>query len=259
VSSRGTFASIVAALAALVLAWQIYIWESHTPSYVLPTPAQSFRAVIGHLSLLSERSWLTVQGAALGLGASMVLAIVLALVIVRWPWAEHIILTYSLLIRTLPIVGVAPIITLVTGRGLATSVLCVMVITVFSLLVATLQGFESVPSEIAELSELYATPLVRRLRIALLPSAIASVLQGLRVAAPLAVLGSLLAEWLDGFNGVGTLMITASADQEIQLLMAACLTAVLISLLGFTLVEVAAIIAARRGYRVDQITLGSGT
>jgi ABC-type nitrate/sulfonate/bicarbonate transport system permease component len=68
-----------------------------------------------------------------------------------------------------------------------------------------------------------------------------------------------LAEWLDGFNGVGTLMITASADQEIQLLMAACLTAVLISLLGFTLVEVAAIIAARRGYRVDQITLGSGT
>jgi ABC-type nitrate/sulfonate/bicarbonate transport system permease component len=255
---HGTW-SIAVVLVLLVVVWQVYLWVSHTPSYVLPDPWQTLQAVGDNLSLLASRSLVTLEGAVLGLVASVILAVALALVIVRWPIAEHVILTYALFVRTLPIVGVAPIITLLTGRGLATSVLCVMVITVFSLLISTIQGFGTIPPEISELSDLYAAPFGRRFRIALLPSATASLLQGLRVAAPLAVLGSLLAEWLDGFAGVGSLMITANADQEVQLLMAASLTAVALSLVCYALVEVATVIAARRGYRVDHIGLGAGT
>jgi ABC-type nitrate/sulfonate/bicarbonate transport system permease component len=255
--SHGTV-SIPVVIVLLVVAWQVYLWVSHTPSYVLPDPWQTLQAVSGHLSLLASRSLVTLEGAILGLAASVVLAVMLASIIVRWPIAEHVILTYALLVRTLPIVGVAPIITLLTGRGLATSVLCVMVITVFSLLISTIQGFETIPAEISELSDLYAAPFTRRFRLALLPSATASLLQGLRVAAPLAVLGSLLAEWLDGFAGVGSLMITANADQEVQLLMAASLTAVALSLFGYAVVEVATVVAARRGYQVDQIGHGTG-
>jgi ABC-type nitrate/sulfonate/bicarbonate transport system permease component len=86
---------------------------------------------------------------------------------------------------------------------------------------------------------------------------VGSILQGLRVAAPLAVLGSLLAEWLDGYNGLGSLMVTAQADQETVLLMATAVTAVVLSLLAFALVEWVGAVAGRRGYRVDQLTAGS--
>jgi ABC-type nitrate/sulfonate/bicarbonate transport system permease component len=254
--ARGT-TGIVVALVGLVFAWQVYIWATNVPSYVLPTPAQTAQTASANLALLLGKSFVTLEGAVLGLAAAVVLAVAMALTIIRWPVAEHVILTYALLIRTLPIVGVAPIVTLVTGRGLATSVLCVMVITVFSLLISVVQGFESLPPEINELSELYATPLLRRLRITLLPGALASLLQGLRTTAPLAVLGALLAEWLDGFPGIGSLMITAQADQEVQLLMAACLTAVLLSLVAYVLVEVSGAWAARRGYRTDEMAIGS--
>lgn len=247
---------IVVALVALVAVWQGYLWVSHVPSYVLPNPVETARAVGANLSLLAGRSLVTLQGAVLGLAASIALALTLALVIVRWPVAEHVILTYALLVRTLPIVGVAPIVTLVAGRGLGTSVLCVMVITVFSLVVAAVQGLGSVAPEIRELGDIYATPFARRVRIALLPASTASLLQGLRVAAPLAVLGSLLAEWLDGFPGVGTLMITANADQEVELLMAASIAAVVLSLLGYVAVEVLVALAGRQGFRVDEIELG---
>jgi ABC-type nitrate/sulfonate/bicarbonate transport system permease component len=253
--SRG-FLSIAIVLALLLIAWQVYIWVSHVPSYVLPTPVQTAAAIGDNAALLARRSLVTLESAFLGLAAAAVLAVALALTIIRWPIAEHVILTYALLIRTLPIVGVAPIVTLVTGRGLATSVLCVMVITVFTLLISTIQGFSSVAPEINELSDLYATSFRRRFRIALLPGATASLLQGLRIAAPLAVLGALLAEWLDGFGGIGSLMITASADQEIQLLMAACLMAVVLSLVSFALVEVMSALAERRGFRVDQMAMG---
>ncbi|HTW99245.1 MAG TPA: ABC transporter permease subunit [Acidimicrobiales bacterium] len=250
--SHGTV-SILGVLAVLVLAWQCYIWIDHVPFYVLPSPWSTLQAAGSNLSLLGARTLTTLAGAALGLAASLVLAVALALTIVRWPLAEHVILTYALLIRTLPIVGVAPIMIVVAGRNLGTSVLCVVVITVFSLLIATIQGFESVPREIVELSDLYASPFLTRLRTALLPSSVASILQGLRLTAPLAVLGALLAEWLDGFHGLSAAMVLAEADQDDQLLMAACITAVLLALGSFALVELATALAARRGYRVDDL------
>jgi ABC-type nitrate/sulfonate/bicarbonate transport system permease component len=249
--------SIAVVLVLLVMAWQSYIWVSHVPPYVLPTPVQTAQAIGNNAGLLAGHAWVTLESAVLGLIAAMIVAIGLALTILRWPIAEHVILTYAVLIRTLPIVGIAPIVTLVTGRGLATSVLCVMVVTVFSLLISTIQGFTSVSPEITELSELYATPFRRCVRIALLPGAVASLLQGLRVAAPLAVLGALLAEWLDGYGGIGTLMISASANQEVQLLMAACVVAVMLSLVSFAGVEILTVLADRRGFQVDQMAIGT--
>jgi ABC-type nitrate/sulfonate/bicarbonate transport system permease component len=253
VNARRSMAGIVVVLFLLLAVWQGYIWVSNTPSYVLPTPGQTGHAISGHLSLLAGRAWTTLQGAALGLGAAVVLAVALAVLIVRWPWMEHVVLTYALLVRTLPIVGVAPIVTLVAGRGLSTSVLCVMVVTVFSLLIAVIQGFESVPAVVHELGDVYTAPFLRRVRVTLLPEAVGSLLQGLRVAAPLAVLGSLLAEWLDGYSGLGSLMVTAQADQEIELLMATAVTAVVLSLAAFALVEWMGAAAGRRGYRVDEL------
>src|SRR5579863_5596869 len=253
---KGTI-GIVVGLACLVSAWQIYIWATKVPPYVLPGPWDTVQTAGSNLSLLAQKSLVTLEGAVLGLAAAFAMALVLAVTIVRWPLAEHVILTYALLIRTLPIVGVAPIITLVTGRGLGTSVMCVMVITVFSLLISLVQGFGSVPPEVNELAELYSAPLSRRLRFTLLPGSMASVLQGLRSTAPLAVLGALLAEWLDGFPGIGTLMITANADQEVRVLMAACLTAVLLSLVAYALVEFSTLWAATRGFRVDEMAIGA--
>jgi NitT/TauT family transport system permease protein len=253
---RGTI-GILIGLVFLVVVWQVYIWATNIPPYVLPGPWDTVQTAGANLWLLVQKSFVTLEGAVLGLAAAFALAVALAVTIVRWPLAEHVILTYALLIRTLPIVGVAPIITLVTGRGLGTSVMCVMVITVFSLLVSIVQGFGSVPAEVNELSDLYSAPLARRLRFTLLPGSMANLLQGLRSTAPLAVLGALLAEWLDGFPGIGTLMITANADQEVQLLMAACLTAVVLSLVAYALVEMTTLWAAGRGYRVDEMAIGA--
>jgi ABC-type nitrate/sulfonate/bicarbonate transport system permease component len=245
--SRSTF-SIVVVLILLVGVWQGYIWWKHIPPYVLPTPARTLQEFRDNFWLLLRYAKVTAEGAALGLAASLVLALALGLVIHRWPLAQHVILTWAVVVRTVPIVGIAPIVTLITGRGFLTSVLCVVVITVFSLLLSVVQGFTAIPHEIAELGALYATPFPRRVRITLLPAAMASLLHGLRVTAPLAVLGALLAEFLDGFKGIGRLMVVSQANQEVELLMAACMTAVVLSLLSFALVEVAGAFADRRGY-----------
>jgi ABC-type nitrate/sulfonate/bicarbonate transport system permease component len=248
--------SVLLGIGLLVGVWQAYITATHAPAYTIPTPLSTFRQMGTSWSLLASRSWVTAEGTLVGLGASAAIGVVLGVAIVRWPAAERAVMAYALLVRTLPIVGVAPLLTLIAGRGLLTSVLCVIVITVFSLLVSVVQGLRSLPGELAELSDVYGTPFLRRVRTTLLPAAVGSLVQGFRVAAPLAVLGALLAEWLTGRAGVGSLMLTASAQLDIKLLWADCATAVLLSLLAYAAVSLIAWAGARRGYGVDALGLG---
>ncbi|ONH32662.1 hypothetical protein BL253_04665 [Pseudofrankia asymbiotica] len=250
-------ASVVGALAVLAAGWQLYVWVGDVPTYQVASPAEAARAAWSNAPLLADRCWVTMQGAVLGLAASAAVALLLAVAAIRLPLVRTPLTAYALLFRTLPIVGVAPLLTLITGRGLGTSVACVVVVTVFTLLIAALDGMESLPAEVRELQDLYATPFARRLRTGLLPNAVGSLLVGLRVAAPMAVLAALLAEWLSGLEGVGELMTTSLANRDSELLWATSAVAALLGLVAYALPSGLVALADRFGFAVAPTASGT--
>ncbi|CAO5233204.1 ABC transporter permease [Frankia sp. AgKG'84/4] len=252
----GTPLSVAGVLVALVAGWQLAVWIGQVPRYQVAAPADAAGAFGSHPSLLAHRIWVTGQGAVLGLAAAAALALTMAVVVLRWPIVRTPLTAYALVFRTLPIVGVAPLFTLVTGHGLGTSVACVVVVTVFTLLISALDGLESVPAQVRELEDLYATPFLRRVRLGAFPSAVGSLLVGLRVAAPMAVLAALLAEWLSGLGGLGSLMTESLANRETDLLWATSVVAALLGLVAYGLPSLLVSWADRRGYAVVP---GAGT
>jgi ABC-type nitrate/sulfonate/bicarbonate transport system permease component len=194
---------------------------------------------------------MTIEGATAGLAASVLLALVLALIVARWPALGRPVTAYALVIRTLPIVGVAPLVTLVAGRGLGTSVLCVMIVTVFTLFVSAVEGLSATPDRVTDLAALYGASFPRRVRCVWLPSAWGGLLTGLRIAAPMSVLAAILAEWLTGRAGIGSLMTTAQANRDPLLLWSGTVAAAVIGLLGYAVPGVVAGLAARRGLSPD--------
>ncbi|WP_157910570.1 ABC transporter permease subunit [Pseudofrankia sp. BMG5.36] len=250
-------ASVAGALAVLVAGWQLYVWAGDVPTYQVASPAEAARAAWSNAPLLVDRCWVTLQGAVLGLAASAAAALLLAVAAIRLPLVRTPLTAYALLFRTLPIVGVAPLLTMITGRGLGTSVACVVVVTVFTLLIAALDGMESLPAEVRELQDLYATPFARRLRTGLLPNAVGSLLVGLRVAAPMAVLAALLAEWLSGLEGVGELMTTSLANRDSELLWATSAVAALLGLAAYALPSGLVALADRFGFAVAPTASGA--
>jgi ABC-type nitrate/sulfonate/bicarbonate transport system permease component len=234
-------------LALLTLAWQLTIWIGHVPPYNLPSVGRTVTAMSHHVSGLLSRGLSTAEGALAGLAASVLVALVLALAVARWPALGRPVTTYALVIRTLPIVGVAPLITLIAGRGLTTSILCVGIVTVFTLYVAAVEGLRTVPGPVNDLADLYGAPFARRVWRAWLPSAWGGLIVGLRIASPLAVLAAILAEWLSGRRGIGSLMTSAQADRDVPLLWAATVSAALLGLLAYAIPGLLAGVAARRG------------
>jgi ABC-type nitrate/sulfonate/bicarbonate transport system permease component len=246
-----TAAASVTVIVVLGFGWQVAIWAGHIPAYNLPSPAATLGAMGQNASLLATRCLMTAEGAVAGLAASVLLALALAVTVVRWPALARPVTAYALVIRTLPIVGVAPLVTLVAGRGLGTSVLCVMVVTVFTLYVSAVEGLTAMPGRVTDLAALYGASFPRHVRVLWLPSAWGGLLTGLRIAAPLSVLAAILAEWLTGRPGVGSLMTTAQADQDPLLLWAATVAAAVVGLLAYAVPGAVAVLAARRGLSPD--------
>jgi ABC-type nitrate/sulfonate/bicarbonate transport system permease component len=246
-----TAGASVAVIVLLGLIWQVAIWVGHIPSYNLPTPVATLEAMGQNASLLARNCLMTVEGAIAGLAASVLLALALAVTVVRWPALARPVTAYALIIRTLPIVGVAPLVTLVAGRGLGTSVLCVMIVTVFTLFVSAVSGLTAMPGRVTDLADLHGASFPRRVSALWLPSAWGGVLTGLRIAAPMSVLCAILAEWLTGRQGIGSLMTTAQANQDPLTLWAGTVAAAIVGLLGYAVPSIAAVLAARRGLSPD--------
>jgi len=246
-----TFGCSFVVLVLLGLAWQVTIWIKHIPAYSVPSPVETAQTIGHNLSMIVTRCLWTLEGAALGLAVSMVIALLLALIVVRWPVFSRPVTAYALVIRTLPIVGVAPLVTLIAGRGLMTSVVCVVIVTVFTLFVAAVQGLRSVPGPVNDLSALYRSSLPRTVVWTWLPSAVGGLLVGLRISGPLSVLAAVLAEWLSGRTGVGSLMTMAQADRDVNLLWAATVAAACIGLVAYAVPGLLAALADRRGLSLE--------
>jgi NitT/TauT family transport system permease protein len=246
-----TFGCSFAVLVLLCFAWQAVIWARHIPSYSVPTPVETARTIADNFSMILSRCASTAEGAVLGLLVSTVIAVLLALVVRRWPLLARPVTGYALVIRTLPIVGVAPLVTLIAGHGIMTSVVCVVIITVFTLFVAALEGLRSVPPPVEDLAALYGSPLPRTVVFTWLPSTVGGLIVGLRIAGPLAVLAAVLAEWLSGRPGIGSLMTTAQADRDVTTLWAATVAAAVVGLIAYAVPGLLLGAAQRRGLSVD--------
>lgn len=246
-----TFMCSFAVLVLLCLAWQVTIWAKHIPAYSVPSPGTTLQTIGDNASMIVSRCLATLEGATVGLGVSVVVAFLLALVVVRYPVLARPVTGYALIIRTLPIVGVAPLVTLIAGRGLMTSVVCVVIVTVFTLFVALVQGLRSVPSPVNDLTALYRSSLPRTVWWTWLPSAVGGLVVGLRITGPLSILAAVLAEWLSGRTGVGSLMTGAQADRDVNLLWAATVAAALLGLVAYAIPGLLAGVAQRRGFSLE--------
>ena len=114
-----TFASSAVVLLLLVLGWQLTVSLGSIPAYNLPSPSTAFSSLFDNVGMIAGRCGSTLLAALAGLAVSLVVALLLGLVVVQWPALTRAVTTYALLIRTLPIVGVAPLVTLIAGRGIA--------------------------------------------------------------------------------------------------------------------------------------------
>lgn len=194
------FLAPLALLLVLLAGWEAACRLLAVPAYFLPPPSAVALALIRNGPLLAASAWATFWMALQALLIAALVAGALALAVSLNRLAEQAVRPLAVTLQVTPVVAIAPLVLIWAGLDNADRAVVALAAAVafFPLFSGLLTGLKSADPDLERLFDLYgATPVQRLLRLRL-PSAIPFALEGLRVAAGLAVIGAVVAEFVSG-------------------------------------------------------------
>jgi NitT/TauT family transport system permease protein len=203
---------------AAVLVASIAVW--YGVSYLLLDPQRRFLVPPPHdvvkvsfldplnLRELLDALWLSTRVAFTGLAIAIAIGLLMAVAMSRAKWVERSIYPYAVLTQTIPILAMVPLFGFWFGFGNFSRVLVVVLFCIFPIVANTLFGLQSVHREHHDLFTLHGASRRTRLWKLQLPTALPSIFTGLRIAAGLAVIGAIVADFFfkQGNPGIGILI-----------------------------------------------------
>jgi ABC-type nitrate/sulfonate/bicarbonate transport system permease component len=225
--------TVLAVVLSIGLLWQAAITGFGIPPYIVPRPMAVMGALVDGWSKIASHAGFTLLAAALGLTTSALLASAIAIGFSLRPTLEQASMPIVLMFRSTPVAAVAPIMTLMLGRGIGTSIAVVSIIAFFPILVNLMRGISATDPNAAELLHVYGATPMQQMRLVRLRFALPYLFTGLRVSATSALLGAMLSEWITGSPGMGKLILDSGEMRETELLWATVLTSVVVSLCVF--------------------------
>jgi ABC-type nitrate/sulfonate/bicarbonate transport system permease component len=209
----GTIGAILLALVWEVLALTVF----HKVGSGVPTPTSVVTQVWSDLrsGLYGPNFIQTMKEAATGFVDGNVLAIVLGIAFVQLPLIEKALLRIAVASYCLPIIAIGPILTFVLHGDAPQSALAGLVV-FFPTLVGVCVGLRSADRNSLDLIRAYGGSSWIQLTRVRLRAALPSTFAGLQIAAPSAILGAIIGEYLGAANtGLGVMMIDAEGALDI--------------------------------------------
>lgn len=224
-----SMARTLVVLVVLLVIWIVAQRLSGLNRALFPTPTDVWSATRSNPHELLTATLTTLEGAMGGFVVGNVVGVALALLVARSVLASRFVLPLAIAIRVIPVVALAPLLTLVLGRGLSTVVTIAALLVFFPTLINGVLGLRSVTNDqVAMLTMVDASQwqLFYRLR---LPTAMPSLFAAFQIAAPSSVLGAMLAEWVASGQGLGYLILQSSLSFEVGLMWAGVIVATLVT------------------------------
>jgi NitT/TauT family transport system permease protein len=224
---------------ALVLAWEALVRLLHIKAYLLPTPSEIVVAGWERLGTLFSQTLITFYEVMLGFACALGGGILIALGIFVIPLLRRTLYPLVVAFQGTPKVALAPLIVVWIGYGTSSKVLMSFLFAFFPIVISTLGGLSSTPLHLEEHFRALRAPVwvtFWRLRI---PNALPNLIDGCKVAMPLAVIGAIVGEFVGSDRGLGNLIVFAAGSSRTDLTFAAIIFVTLLSLVLYGIIEYA--------------------
>jgi NitT/TauT family transport system permease protein len=229
----------------LLLCWYAAkaVWQLH--DFILPAPHDVVLAFFREADTLWRAAIVTFLGALIGFSAAVSLGFVLALAMAALRPLRYGLYPFVIFMQMIPILATAAIVVILFDVGLQSVAFIAFLIGFFPVVASTLQGLQSVPEGQRELFRLYKASPLQELFLLRVPNSLPYFFTGAKIAATLAVIGSVTGEIFAGSStgagGLGFMIMIYKSELKIPAIYAATLVC---CLLGF--IFVTAVILARR-------------
>jgi NitT/TauT family transport system permease protein len=230
------------AFVAFVGAWQAIVLAGNLPAFILPGPSD----VLGRL----VRAWTdgtiwphfvtTLSEVVLGFLAGSAIGVVVGYGLARLHLLARLASPYLVAAQAVPILAIAPLLSLWFGTGLLPKVIICGLIVFFPVAIATMVGIREVDRGLLELARSLRASRRRVVLDVELPAALPVIFGGLRVGVTLSVVGAIVGEWAGPDKGLGVLINLARGSLfDTPLLFATLVTIALLGIVAYGLVVLA--------------------
>jgi NitT/TauT family transport system permease protein len=216
----------------LLLAWYLFVRLGDVPKFVMPSPGDTFRAL-----LVSDYGWwdnMLVTGTEIFGGYALALAVgvLLALLFTWSKTLESLMLPLLVTLNMIPKVALGPLIIVWFKYGVFPNTMMAFSIAVFPILLTTARGLREIEPDLLDLVRSLRGSRWQLFTKIQLPGALPYVFAGMKVAAILAVAGAIVGEFLSSDSGLGYLMLQVQVTLDTP---AMFMAVILITLLGMLL------------------------
>ncbi|UDY25093.1 ABC transporter permease [Nocardioides sp. Kera G14] len=244
-----TIGLVALSMGVLALAWQVAVsWlisSGHTNSYIAKKPADVWDYFFAtgmdkvppseHRHDMLQLLWVTLGHTALGFAAGVIGSVVLALLFALVRPLEFMFLPVAMVLRTVPLLAMAPAIYLIFGNGLVAAALISSIVVFFPILLNLAVGFRSVSPTAVDFVRVHGGSRWTILRKVAMPTALPQLFASMRIAIPGAITGAMLYEWLLTSKGLGGSITLAKAHADYQEIWAIVVVVTVTSILLYTI------------------------
>lgn len=186
---------------AFLLLWQLLVTVNDVPAYLVPSPLLVAQTLVQDWTLLSASLYATLQVTGAALLLAVVLGAGLSMLFVQSRLIEAALLPYAVILQVTPLVAIAPLIIIWVDEPRTALILCATVASIFPVIANTTVGLRSVDPGLLDLFRMHRASRLQTLLRLRIPGAAPYFFAGLRVAAALALIGAVVAEFVAGTGG----------------------------------------------------------
>ncbi len=221
------------ALVLLLVVWELGVRMLRVPEYLLPPPSRIAQTIAAQPKVFAKHIVPTLFEAAGGLVVGNLFGLAAAVLFHQYRPVGRALLPVMVAIRTVPIVAITPLITLLLGRGAPTMVTVAGLVCFFPTLVNAARGLAAADPEAIELMRLLSASRWQTFVKVRLAYSLPYLFAAFRISATACVLGAMVAEWLAGDRGLGWLIEDARVRWQVPVLWAAIAITTILAISNF--------------------------
>lgn len=196
-------------LVALFLGWEVAVRAFAVKPIILPAPSAVFVELFSDPLWYLRHGWYTLLVTLAGFACALVVGVLLAVLIVESRILEKTIYALIVGLNSVPKVAVAPLFVIWLGTGAEPKIAIGFLIAVFAIVIDTVLGLKSVPADILDLARSLRGGRLATLWRIRFPCALPSLFAGMKVAISLALVGTIVGEFVSSQRGLGYVILSA--------------------------------------------------
>ena len=226
----------------LLCAWELIVNFQNIPKYILPAPTDIFASFLLNYSDLLRSTFITFRITFFAFVIASLLAIFIAILFSQSKIIELSLYPIAVIFQVTPVVAIAPLILIWVGLDNAEYAILILAVIVafFPVLANANLGIRSVEKNLSELFSLYEANRFQRLFKLQLPYALPFILTGMKTSIGLALIGSVVAEFVAGSGtstGLAWRIIEAGNRLDVPKLFASLILLVLLGVILFLIMS----------------------